>query len=150
MWNLKCPYLLCLFSAIGERRLEVCGHGHWQDFPLDVCNGVYTGISGTLSPSVAGWNDLDSNTWQEDTLFYLVKKTVYCSSFYFSKDLQVTLFGLAPGYRKVTHGETRWNISHWFHWAYKFFMRAKGQQRKYPSTPLHFDIELYSSRCHLH
>lgn len=29
-------------------------------------------------------------------------------------------------------------------------MRAKGQQRKYPSTPLHFDIELYSSSCHLH
>lgn len=29
-------------------------------------------------------------------------------------------------------------------------MRAKGQQQKYPSAPLHFDIELYGSSCHLH
>lgn len=108
-----------------------------------------------------GWLEWSKNLIKEnwvqehwDTIMsHIVKKkekVIYPFIFYFSKEPQVTLIALAPGYQKVTHRETRWNIYHWFQWAYKFFMRAKGQQRKYPSAPLHFDIELYSSSCHLH
>lgn len=51
---------VCSLSRLGEGGLEVRGHGHWQDLPLDVCPGVHTGISRTLSASLAGWNDLEA------------------------------------------------------------------------------------------
>lgn len=109
--------------------------------------------------SLLGWLEWSRNSqlkkgvhehWQEDMPSYLVKKkewfVIYLFIFYFSKARRETL-ALAPGYQKVTHRETRLNIYHWFQWEYKFFMRAKGQQQKYLSAPLHFDIELYSSSC---
>lgn len=156
--------LCCVSSLLGEGGLEVCGYGHRQDIPLDVCTGVYTRLCGTLSSSLAGWNDLESHLWRKGSprtlivrhaVLYCKKKKkewiiIYLFIFYLLQELQVTLLAVAPGYLKVTHGETRWNIYHWIQWEYKFFMRAKGQQRKYPSIPLHFDIELYSSSCHLH
>lgn len=35
------------------------------------------------------------------------EKVIYPFIFYFSKEPQVTLIALAPGYQKVTHRETR-------------------------------------------
>lgn len=76
--SLSAVSLLCL----GERGLEVCGHGHWPDIPLDVCTGVHTGICGTLSSSLAGRNDLESHHWRKLLLtlkgrLILYKKIIY-------------------------------------------------------------------------
>lgn len=85
-----------------------------------------------------------------DHVSHCKKKCSHLSLYFlFLKEPQVTHFALALGYQKVIHRESRWNIYHWFLWAYKFFMRAKGQQWKYLSALLHFDIELNSSSCHL-
>lgn len=57
VWNLSSAVS---FLLLGKGGLEVCGYGHWQDIPLDVCTRVYTRICWTLSPSLAGWNDLET------------------------------------------------------------------------------------------
>lgn len=90
IWNVP---LCCFPSLLGQGGLEVCGHGHWQDIPLDVCAGVYTGICGTLSSSLACWNDLESlhqgkeNTDRQKDVFphSLNKKKVFLFSV-FQKD----------------------------------------------------------------
>lgn len=68
-WNAP---LLCLLSLSGKGGLEVCGHGHWQDIPLDVHSGLHTGICWTFSSSLAGWDDLKTSPPQ---YFYLKVKT---------------------------------------------------------------------------
>lgn len=89
IWNVP---LCCVSYLLGKGGLEVCGHGHWQDIPLDVCTGVYTGICGTLFASLAGWNDLDTHHWGKGSprtltgrravLYCKKKRTVYHLSFY--------------------------------------------------------------------
>lgn len=157
MWNLKCPSLLFLLSARWRRTgsmwpWSLTGYSsgclYWSAY-WDLWDSFF--LLGWLewsriSPSRKG----KSITLTGERLFlYCIKSFIYLFIFYFSKELQVTLLALALGYQKVTHGEMRWTIYHWFQWAYKFFMRAKGQQQKYPSAPLHFDIEPYRSSCHL-
>lgn len=61
--------------ALGEGGLEVRGHGHRQDIPLDVCTGLYPGIRGTLLASVASRNDLKGlpKLWTERTTILYCK-----------------------------------------------------------------------------
>lgn len=149
--------LCCVSSLLGEGGLEVCGYGHRQDISLDVCPSVYTRICGTLSSSLAGWNDLESHLWRKGSprtltvrhaVLYCKKKEwfiIYLFILYLLQELQVTLLAVAPGYLKVTHGETRWNIYHWFQWEYKFFMRAKRPTAKisFRNTPFwHWAVQL--------
>lgn len=77
--------LCSVSSPLGKGRLEVCGHGHWQDIPLDVCTGVYTWICWTLSSSLAGWNDLEPprTLTGRHAVSYCIIRMVYYLSFYF-------------------------------------------------------------------
>ncbi|XP_048353878.1 uncharacterized protein LOC125433416 [Sphaerodactylus townsendi] len=56
IWN--APAMLCFTPPQGERGLEICRHGHRQNFPLDVYHSLLVRYCGTLPPSVAGRDDL--------------------------------------------------------------------------------------------
>lgn len=117
--------LCCVSSLLGKRGLEVCGHGHWQDIPLDVCTGVHTGICWTLSPSLAGWNDLDTPHRREGNPQTLTERhaVLYCKKkkkrpmvfhFYFYFLFYKSQSLLLPQVKRLL--TTQLNIYHWFQW----------------------------------
>lgn len=82
--------IVVFFLLPGEGGLEVRGHGHWPDIPLDVCIGLYPGICGIVSPSLVSWNDLEhsnikksneqwqmGNAFPYDSFFFLFIVSIY-------------------------------------------------------------------------
>lgn len=138
---------VCSLSWLGEGRLEIRGHGHWQDLPLDVCPGVHTGISRTLPAPLVGWNDLEAGAGARQKLTRRLSNVLSCLKIYRERVHYLSsllflflLFDFSPTVKLMAESETRLNI-YWQHrHLYELFMWVKGQQPCSPSTPDHFDI----------